>query len=241
MSGLHQDNLKHKKIPVMMYHRVVMRELKNSRFNVFVTQETLENQIKSFLANGYQLVTFKDLKNKGVKKPMVLTFDDGYLDNYQNLFPLLKKYNIKAVIFILADSQYNHWDVAVGEIEAELMGYQQISELSESGLVEIASHGLTHKRLPSLSDNELKIELEQSKQKIEEIINDEVISFAYPWGDCGDREKQAVKDAKYEFAVTTDSGIEIFSDNLFEIKRVNMNKVSLWKRIVRRLKWVLSN
>ena len=126
MSSLHQDNLKHKEIPVMMYHRVVEKELLNSRYNIFATQALLERQIKSFLADGYQLVTFKDLKNKAIERPMILTFDDGYLDNYQNLFPLLKKYNVKAVIFVLTDSQYNHWDVSKGEIKAELMSNDQL-------------------------------------------------------------------------------------------------------------------
>jgi peptidoglycan/xylan/chitin deacetylase (PgdA/CDA1 family) len=240
MSSLHQDNLKHKEIPVMMYHRVVEKELLNSRYNIFATQALLERQIKSFLADGYQLVTFKDLKNKAIERPMILTFDDGYLDNYQNLFPLLKKYNVKAVIFVLTDSQYNHWDVSKGEIKAELMSNDQLLELSNSGLVEIASHGMTHQQLPALSDGDLKIELECSKRKIEEIIHNEVISFSYPWGIHGQREKQAVKDAGYLFGIATDDGGVYFTDDLFAITRVNMNATPLWIRLLRRLKWELT-
>jgi len=241
MDGLHKDNLIHKEIPVMMYHRVVKKTQKRSRFHVFTTQDVLEGQIKSFLAEGYKLVTFKDLQNKYVDKPMILTFDDGYLDNYENLFPLLKKYGIKAVIFVLADSQYNHWDTSKGEVKAELMNHQQILELSKSGLVEIASHGLKHRRLPLLNDAELRAEITQSKKIIEEIIQDKVISFAYPWGLHGNREKFAVKNAGYKFGVATDGGSNFFKDDLFGIRRINMNKASLWQRIARRFHWILTS
>lgn len=240
MKALHEDNLKHIKIPVMAYHRVVDK-IEVSRFGTSITQAKLESQIKSFLDNGYQLVTFKDLKGKDIKKPMVLTFDDGYLDNYQNLFPLLKKYNVKAVIFVLADSQYNHWDVDAGEMRIELMNHKQMAELSKSGLVEIASHGLTHQRLTNLSDDEVKKELVQSKQKLEEIIDDKVISFAYPWGMYTEREKQFVKDAGYEFGVAVNDGCTFFYNDLFAIKRISMYGESLWQRVIRRLKWALFN
>jgi peptidoglycan/xylan/chitin deacetylase (PgdA/CDA1 family) len=165
---------------------------------------------------------------------MVLTFDDGYLDNYQNLLPLLKKYQIKAVIFFLAECSYNDWDVKTGEPRAELMNKKQILECHQSGLIEIASHGLTHQHLPLLSDTDLENELSQSKKTLENIINDRIISFAYPYGDYGLREKVSVKQAGYDFGIATGRGSPYFQDDLFEIRRVHMfpeeSKIQLWKK-----------
>ncbi|SFV52371.1 polysaccharide deacetylase family protein [hydrothermal vent metagenome] len=217
-----------------MYHRVVKKELTDSKFNVFVTEKNLEQQIQYFLKRKYQLVTFKDLQTQFIKKPMILTFDDGYLDNYQNLYPILKKYNVKAVIFVLVNSSYNHWDVDLGEPRAELMTDEHILELSKSGLVEIASHGMNHHHLPKLNDISLNNELIESKKKIEKLLNDKVVSFAYPYGDYDEREKQAVKNSGYDFGIATVKGSAYFKDDLFEIRRVHMfpneSKVSLWKK-----------
>ena len=214
-----------KEIPVLTYHRVLTRSPQGSKFNIYVSVEELESQIMSLKQRGFEFVTFKDLA-EGVrpKKPAILSFDDGYEDNYQNLLPLLKKHNAKAVIYALADRavRNNCWDMNKGEPEAPLMNDAQLLECHQSGLIEIGSHGLRHQHLPQLSDDEVRQEVFDSKLVLEKLLSDEVVSFAYPYGDYGDREAELVREAGYCFGVATVSGPVKMADDLMRVRRITM-------------------
>ena len=92
------------KIPVLLYHNFVttVPETDPDNFNYINTPESFEENIKVFLENGYTIISIKDLDNayKGKaelpEKPLIITFDDGYYSNYEYIFPILKKYNVKA-------------------------------------------------------------------------------------------------------------------------------------------------
>ena len=228
---------KKKEAVVVIYHRVVDKPLTNSKFNVYITQDKLDWQLGSLKKRGFDFVTFKDLaKGVRVKKPIILTFDDGYEDNYFNLLPLLKKYQAKAVIYCLGDrtAQSNTWDEKLGEPRARLMNDNQIKECHDSGLVEIASHGLKHQHLPDLDDKEACEEFELSKSNLESLINDKVVSFAYPYGDYGDREENLAYETGYDFAIGTVNGPLKLTDNYYAIRRVqifpNEDKLGFWKK-----------
>ncbi len=214
-----------KEIPVLTYHRVLTQPPQGSKFNIYVSVEELESQIMNLKQRGFEFVTFKNLA-EGVrpKKPVILTFDDGYEDNYQNLLPLLKRHNAKAVIYALVDRavRNNCWDMIKGEPEAPLMNDAQLLECHQSGLVEIGSHGLRHQHLPQLSDDEVRQEVFDSKLVLEKLLSDEVVSFAYPYGDYGDREAELVREAGYCFGVATVSGPVKMADDLMRVRRITM-------------------
>ena len=226
-----------KEVSVIMYHRVVDGPLTDSKFNVYITKDKLDWQLGNLKKRGFDFITFKDLaKGVRVKKPIILTFDDGYEDNYLNLFPLLKKHQAKAVIYCLGDRmvQSNTWDEKLGEPRAHLMSDKQIKECHDSGLVEIASHGLKHQHLPDLIDKEAREEFELSKSNLESLINDKVVSFAYPYGDYGEREEILAYDAGYDFSIGTVNGPLKLTDNYYAIRRIqifpNEDKLGFWKK-----------
>jgi peptidoglycan/xylan/chitin deacetylase (PgdA/CDA1 family) len=228
---------KKKEATVIMYHRVVNELLTDSKFNVYVTKDKLDWQLGSLKKRGFDFITFKDLaKGVKVKKPIILTFDDGYEDNYLNLLPLLKKHQAKAVIYCLGDRtvQGNTWDEKLGEPRANLMSDSQIKECHDSGLVEIASHGLKHQHLPDLDDKEACKEFELSKSNLERLINDKVVSFAYPYGDYQKREETLAYEAGYDFAIGTVNGPLKLTDNYYAIRRIqifpNEGKLGFWKK-----------
>ena len=228
---------KKKEATVIMYHRVVNEPLTDSKFNVYIAKDKLDWQLGNLKKRGFDFITFKDLaKGAKVKKPIILTFDDGYEDNYLNLLPLLKKHQAKAVIYCLGDRtiRSNIWDEKLGEPQARLMNDSQIKECHESGLVEIASHGLKHQHLPDLNDKEVCKEFELSKSSLEGLINDKVVSFAYPYGDYGDREEALAYEAGYDFAIGTVNGPLKLTDNYYAIRRIqvfpNEGKLGLWKK-----------
>ena len=228
---------KQKEAAVVMYHRVVSEPLTDSKFNVYITKDKLDWQLGNLKKRGFDFITFKDLAN-GVKakKPIILTFDDGYEDNYLNLLPLLKKHQAKAVIYCLGDRsiQSNIWDERLGEPRANLMNDSQIKECHDSGLIEIASHGLKHQHLPSLNEADADEEFKLSKKNLEQLINEKVVSFAYPYGDYGEREEVMAYEAGYDFAIGTVNGPLKLTDNYYAIRRIqifpNEGKLGFWKK-----------
>jgi len=214
-----------KEIPILTYHRVVESPPDNSMVNMYVTVKDMEQQLLSLKKHGYQTVTFEDIAN-GVtaRKPVLLTFDDGYEDNYLNLLPLLKKHKAKATIFALTNRNTlnNHWDVKMGEPEWPLMNNEQLVECSQSGCIEIGSHGVEHAHLSKLNDIQARDEIFNSKKHLEEILKKEVVSFAYPYGDYTDRESDLVSEAGYLFGIGTVNGPLNAATDRYRIRRITM-------------------
>lgn len=218
-------------MPVIMYHRVIKDESEKGVHGTYVTVEQFEEQMKYLKKKGYETVTFKDLLNNRYKqrfdkdkKWIMLTFDDGYKDNYENAFPILKKYQFKGIIYVLDGIEYNKWDVdnpGNPEKRFTLMNQEELLEMQNYG-IEFGGHTSTHPRLADLSIENVKSEIINSKSNIEKIIGRELLSFAYPYGSLNEEVKRIPQEAGYKFAVATDSGSIVFSDDLFEIRRIGI-------------------
>lgn len=218
-------------MPVIMYHRVIKDETEKGVHGTYVTVEQFEEQMKYLKKKGYETVTFKDLLNNRYKqrfdkdkKWIMLTFDDGYEDNYENAFPILKKYQFKGIIYILDGIEYNKWDVENSENPEKrftLMNRDELLEMQNYG-IEFGGHTCTHPRLTELSLEETKTEVINSKFNIEKTIGRELLSFAYPYGSLNEEIKKIPQEIGYRFAVATDSGSIVFSDDLFEIRRIGI-------------------
>ena len=99
------------KIPVLLYHNFVttVPESDPDNFNYINTPQSFEENIKTLLENDYKVISIKELNDANIRKsklpskPIIITFDDGYYSNYEYIYPILKKYNIKASIFIVTD------------------------------------------------------------------------------------------------------------------------------------------
>lgn len=218
-------------MPVIMYHRVIKDESEKGVHGTYVTVEQFEEQMKYLKKKGYETVTFKDMLNNGYKKRfdkdkkwIMLTFDDGYKDNYENAFPILKKYDFKGIIYILDGIEYNKWDVdnpGNPEKRFTLMTQDEILEMQNYG-IEFGGHTSSHPRLAELNIDVAKKEIFNSKNNIEKTIGKELLSFAYPYGSLNEEVKKIPQDAAYKFAVATDSGSIVFSDDLFEIRRIGI-------------------
>lgn len=224
-------------LPVLAYHRVVTAPPVGSRFNVYVARDELDRQLAALKRRGYQTVTFRDIAaGRRVRRPVILTFDDGYADNHDNLLPLLERHDARAVVFVLGDRSMrnNAWDMALGDPEVRLMDDTQVRACHASGRIEIGSHGLRHRRLPELDDAELAHELSESKRALEALLGTEVLSFAYPYGDYGDREAEAVRRAGYLFGIGTVSGPVRIGADRYRVRRIPMfpdtGRFAFWKK-----------
>lgn len=218
-------------IPVIMYHRVIKDKSEGGVHGIYVTIEDFEKHLKYLKDNNYQTVTFKDLANNGYKhrfdrgnKFVILTFDDGYEDNYKYAFPLLKKYGFKSIIYLLSHLDYNKWDVDVKENpekKFKLMDYKMIKEMEEYG-IEFGGHTKTHQKLAELSFDEAAEEIYENKVALEDKLGHPLISFAYPYGSLNKNAKTLAENCGYQFAVATDSGDVCFSTDLFQIRRIGI-------------------
>lgn len=231
-------------IPILMYHKVPNTPI-DSPHRIFVTRKNFKKHLKYLQLFQRTPICFQDyfsIRNGTVKtdklpkRPIVITFDDGYLDNYENALPLLETRGWKATLFALSDRNQteNFWDKEEkGKVTSKLMNSEQLQHL-QSKEWEIGVHTFSHSHLPSLSKDDLKREVVDGKIALEKELNSIVIGFAYPYGDFGIREEMMVRKAGYSYAVSTDTGELHLEDNLFRIFRVNVfpeeNLFSFWKK-----------
>ncbi|MGH8226147.1 MAG: polysaccharide deacetylase family protein [Gammaproteobacteria bacterium] len=211
-------------LPILCYHRVVPEALPGATINIHVTRGALARQLAQLHRRRMTPITFADLLGDKPlpRRPVILTFDDGYRDNHNHLLPLLEEYDARAVIFALGDRgiRSNVWDSEYGEPPVPLMSDAELRACHASGRVEIGSHGLTHRKLPELSTEDLEHELAASKSALENLIGAAVHAFAYPYGEWGPRERAAVARAGYVFGIATDRGAPLTHNRYAVARRI---------------------
>ena len=229
---LYVDKTKYE-VPVIMYHRVINNSEDEGVHGTYIYENIFREHMQYLKDKNYTVITFKDLDKiswrnrfEKDKKYIILTFDDGYKDNLKNALPILKKYNMKMVLFLITSETYNKWDTDVENREKEkkfnLMTKEEVKELIASDLVEIGGHTTKHLDMPNVDLKTIEEDLNISNKIIEEITGYKPISFAYPWGRSTKESRDIVKKVGYKFAVSTEDGPACFSDDLFEIVRVGI-------------------
>ena len=189
----------------LMYHHIGTLNPQDQEFSFTITPQMFEKQLLFLKQNGYEVISEHDVvhaKESGhthFEKPVLLTFDDGYEDNYTTLFPLLQKYQAPALIFLITDK--------IGT--PGYLTWEQIKQMQASGLVAFGSHTCSPRRLRNLSDDKIAQEIAQRKQMLEEKLGTPVVSFCYPFGAGGfdKRVRPQVFKAGYILDFSTKKGI----------------------------------
>lgn len=219
---------------ILMYH-MISNHIKGAKFNgLRVNPKDFESQIAYLHANGWTFFTMNELIEKKDNLPLksvAITFDDGYEDNYTNALPILKKYNAKATIYLVVDRHDREWSSKrkkkndSGELKNEpKLTDTQVEKLINSGLIEIASHTMTHDNLPTLDKKQKEFEIIESKNIIEKNFNIKCNSFCYPFGLYDEKDFSIVKKAGYTNATTTQKGIDnLKSSNPLALKRITVS------------------
>jgi GT2 family glycosyltransferase/peptidoglycan/xylan/chitin deacetylase (PgdA/CDA1 family) len=167
-------------------------------------------------ASGYESASPAEWLHGDVgKNRILLTFDDGYDDLHSELLPATIQFRLKPLVFLVADrtGATNVWDHTRGLRRRNLLTIEQIREMQRYG-VEFGSHTLTHPWLPEVSDDDLRLEVGDSKRRLEDMLGTQVTTFAYPFGGIDQRVRAAVADAGYELAFTIRSGLNWWGDPL---------------------------
>ena len=223
-------------LPILMYHKISAPLAGASIKGLHVSPELFDRQLNLLCKEGYTFCDFEDL-NKALKgepvpaKPIIITFDDGHLDNYTNGLPILKKYEAKAVVFVIAGDMGKKdlvWPDAGETMATDIMSWEQAKEMSRYG-ISIESHGLNHRKHSRLSPHEIKDELIASYRMIEKNIGKAPLAFAYPYGDINPEAINTFKFTDYLFACTTEEGV----NSLEELERGSLKRIA-----VRGYKWM---
>lgn len=208
------------KIPILSYHSI-----SNDICPLSLKINDFENQLIYLKNNNYETIFFNEIKpNK--KKQIIITFDDGYKDLILNSLPLLKKYNFKAICFVVSDliGKTNKWDEDFNKVTTkQLMNASEIKLWIKNGM-KIGSHSRNHRRLTLIDRDEMIQEINYSKFDLERITESKVDTFCYPYGIYDENIVDEVKK-NYSYALTTKrSRYDKNKHTKYLIPRIDMGK-----------------
>ncbi len=183
-------------LTALLYHKILPKQLLDADT---ISIKKFGNQMNYLHENAFNAVTIGDITNNDnpSDKDIPIAFDDGYENVYKYALPVLKQYNFKATIFLISDyiNRYNTWDFHM-KGRFKHLNIDQIKELADYGC-EFGSHTQTHPNLLKLNDDQLLTELDQSKQKLEELLDTRVDLLSIPFGQCSEKVITAAKRCDY--------------------------------------------
>jgi peptidoglycan/xylan/chitin deacetylase (PgdA/CDA1 family) len=208
--------------PILMYHyvSVLPPDADATRVQLTVDPAMFRAHLRYLADNGYSTISLYQLDDALLHgtplppRPVILTFDDGYIDHYVNVFPALKEFGFTATFFIITgrpdtnDPAYMTWD--------------QIQEMSLAGM-SMESHTKTHQDLRERDYDFLVYEFLGSLQSIAAHTGHDPHMFAYPVGHYDDMTLSVLSQLPVWRAVTTERGALHTTDNRLEVPRVRIN------------------
>jgi len=210
-------------VPILMYHSVNPQAKSQNRLEI--SPEAFSRQMYFLKSHGYNVVPLESLgvlikeHKKIPAKTIVITFDDGYKDNYTYAFPILKKYNFPATLFIIVNE--------AGRPQGDRLTWDEIMTMRDSGIINFGSHCLGPEPLTKIaSEEEIKKEIFDSKNILEDRLGREIKAFSYPEGRFNDSIKNLVMKAGYKVAVVTSPGKRFPDNAIFALKRLRISSTS---------------
>lgn len=199
------------RIPVLLYHQVG-----DAGGHLTVTAKGFDTDLSLLEEEGFQSISLAQfqaaLRGEPVslpQRPILLTFDDGYLDNYLNAFPILRKHKMSAVFYVIT-SLINEYDrLAVGHIR----------EMASAGMF-FGSHTVSHRSLGDLEPNEIDTELIRSKKVMEDVLRQKVDTVAYPKGSFNPMTIQSAENMGYWGGFSIHPGVCTPDINPYALRRI---------------------
>jgi len=218
--------------PRIIYHHSVHPNLEGS-----LSPDNFRRQIEWLRSNGYEFLNFSDLVRRALSgeipnKAVSITFDDGYLDNYNHALPILIEEGVTATFFVASGlMQRRDGGVRIGEKlypNRQMMSDIHLRELIASGM-EVGSHTRTHIHVRNTMQRSVDVawdELVGSRTELEEMTNSKITSFAYPNGQKGvfnASTRDLLRRAGYKYGATTIWGYVKTNSNPLEVPRIGIN------------------
>lgn len=206
--------------------------------NNTVRPEELRRFIKAMRKDGYVFKTFAQAIEDGDERTVSLTFDDGYIDNYTVLFPILKELNCPATMFVTnrGDPEFPSqlWSKEDPiPSDARFLDSDMIRQMDASGLVEIGGHTAGHTTLTKVSIEDARREIFQNKEWLESVLGHKTASFAYPRGGENGEIVSLVKAAGYKYAAAMKKKMRPVAEDYYRIHRQIIPRgLETWKSVL---------
>lgn len=206
---------------VLMYHSISDRQ----DFFSVVSPEAFNKQMAYLAAKKREVISFVELvrrlrAHESLGGSIVLTFDDGYRDNYTTVFPLLKQYNFPATIFVTTG--------LIGD-----PGYcspEELREMHDSGLVAVEPHTLSHPKLAALSRADADHEIRESRRVLQDMLGVTPTLFAYPYGNFSEETVGLVREMGFVGAVAVREGTVNSATDLFRLPRNSIDRSTTFEQ-----------
>ncbi|MEO0541693.1 MAG: polysaccharide deacetylase family protein [Cyanobacteria bacterium P01_A01_bin.105] len=217
------------RVPVMMYHDVLPEK------EVFfdITPERLNADFRAIQAQNLTPISLDQLVDHlstGIplpEKPVVLTFDDGYIGHYDYVYQLAKYYGYPIALSVFTDK------VDGNIVGRSTLSWEQVEEMASDPLVTIVSHSVTHPSdLRELSDRALRRELELSKKRLEDKLDTPIDYFTYPEGNHDDRVVAATAAAGYKAGLIMDNVSGQFAGDSQDLLTIERFGESRFKEVI---------
>jgi len=226
-------------VRILCYHRICdLPQTKDAMDSLNVCPAVFAQQMAFLSQNRFNVITLDQFISHSYKnrklppKAIIITFDDGYRDNYINAFTILKKYNLEATFFVVTDcinsTEVFPW-LKPGEQSLALSqeNKQYWLPLSKQDILDMGAHGASfgshtrsHCGLGDVDESRAMEELRGSKEQLEQILMRQVKCFSYPYGNFSESVLNLVKAAGYEAAVTIKRGGNTLKSDPFELRRI---------------------
>lgn len=213
-------------IPILMYHSI--SENAHPLFRKYtISPIKFREQISYLFEHNYNPITVSQLaksihsSTRLPSKPIILTFDDGFYDFYTEAFPVLNDFGFPATIYITTKyiDGTSLWLVEEGEGNRPLLDWNHLTEIVCKG-IECGGHSHSHAQLDRLSTDDARNEITLCKKILEDHLNCEISSYAYPYGYYSKSVRQLVKESGYSSACAVKNSMNRYSDDLFALKRM---------------------
>lgn len=214
------------RVPILMYHKIERLNRSSTVKGHYVSPSLFRRHLSVLKLMGYTSIPLSWLYRDDVKlpeKPIVITFDDGYLNFLQNALPALTAVGFTATVFLVANQLggTNVWDTVNGDVEERLMTQSEILEAHAKG-TEFGSHTLDHADLAAVAHDEAWRQISESKAKLEADLGIPVDTFCYPYGRKTFEVQKLVEKAGYRLACSTEKGQNTDETDKFALKRINV-------------------
>ena len=221
------------KVPILLYHSIseqVAADFSTWALSPGMFSEHLrylQEQAYTPLTVSQFVMRLDDPDGRLPSKPVVITFDDGLDEFYENAFPILNQYGFNATLYITSGSVGNtsQWLAKEGEGDRPMLSWEKIREIDHYG-IECGSHTLTHPQLDVVGYEDAYQEIFQSKQMLEDKLGKTVESFAYPHGYHNGQVRQLVIEAGYSSACAVRHAMSSTVDDRFALARIIVKSIT---------------
>ena len=212
-------------VPIIMYHHIQPQIVAAEKWQTALNVDTavFESQMVYLTSTGYQTISLDQLtqallnQDKLPAKSIALTFDDGYRDFYTYAFPIIKKYNLRANLFI-----------STGLVENEdYLTWNQLKEMTSSGQIFAYNHTWSHANLASTSQTKVESEVQTAQKQLADYLGTSPKIFAYPYGQISQNIITYLSQNGFLAAASTIQGENQCQSDIFRLQRIRIGNLQL--------------